>query len=1056
MLINSMEVFSLSGVFIILFVSISLIILISALRNSILRKIGFRNVTRRLGNTILVVVGSMVGTALISGSLVLSDSFDKTFLNLVQEQVGEIDASVIVNNTSPSPDPIALSTLSQSEYIAGKLSEMEQLDGVLPVINLSVSPQKLDAASKPVISSYNANLFGVNFDTLAEFGQNPQKISPPAKENGVIMSESLADQLEAQVGDDIRVSFDETAIDLVVSDIKPDEGIYGGKKILVSEDFLRSRLDIPVGRYTNFLVSIDGGIEPENYEGEEFKKNLEAQLKEYHSDNNEVIVNELKSQALNGFGLGFFSTIFLVLSFFGVFSGLLLIINLYTMLAEERKYEMGILRAVAMTRWQLMRTFIYEGYLYTIISSLVGTLVGIGIGYLLINVFSSLFSDLFSTAGEDEILSFAFGVEWDSLIIAFSLGSVITIITAILASYRISKLNIVAAIRDTVEEKKLKLSVKWLLGTIAIAFMLTNSIVNLVFAFLAEDFLKSMREGALEANPDSQLALMSDSRFSEIVKLMEGYSLYIGVVLTILFSAWLLNRIVRLATDKDYSRYILSLANLIAVLFTAAIGEIKMIADALILNEGTALLFTTSMVLVISFSILVSLNLDIFASLTAWMLKTIPNSSSIIKIAMRYPAANRSRTGLTLTMFALIIYLIVFISVNKAIVNDQQNSSVSRTLGGYELLIYPMPDVKTNQLNNMLTEIESVDNVDDAVTLSDIQVVLPEYKYKDIPKYPYFGDPAREPRYKEEDSFKTVLNALPGDFILNSDVELAERATGYKNDDEVWEAVVKDKTKVVIGTAFVADSLGPRPVLKVGDKIKIADQFEQVSYEAEIIGQTKVDFNSATTTGFFNYIVTERAAVEKELGKEYVDKASINTVIVNIGENGSKRDTVNAVKKAIIAYNLAAVIELDDLLGASQSFVNGIFLMLQGFLAFSLIIGTSGLAIIIARSVNERRQQIGMLRSLGFQRGMILGSFFIESTFITVLSLIIGISMGLVGMSTLVSVVKTIAPDYRLVVPWGELAALVVIVYVAAILFSLLPSFKAARLSPVEATNYPE
>ncbi len=55
-------------------VLVTLAVLSSMLRRPALRRLGLRNLTRRKWNTVLVVVGSMVGTALISGSLVLNDS----------------------------------------------------------------------------------------------------------------------------------------------------------------------------------------------------------------------------------------------------------------------------------------------------------------------------------------------------------------------------------------------------------------------------------------------------------------------------------------------------------------------------------------------------------------------------------------------------------------------------------------------------------------------------------------------------------------------------------------------------------------------------------------------------------------------------------------------------------------------------------------------------------------------------------------------------------------------------------------------------------------------
>jgi ABC-type antimicrobial peptide transport system permease subunit len=49
----------------------------------------------------------------------------------------------------------------------------------------------------------------------------------------------------------------------------------------------------------------------------------------------------------------------------------------------------------------------------------------------------------------------------------------------------------------------------------------------------------------------------------------------------------------------------------------------------------------------------------------------------------------------------------------------------------------------------------------------------------------------------------------------------------------------------------------------------------------------------------------------------------------------------------------------------------------------------------------ERRQQIGVLRAIGFRRGMVQLSFLIESSFISLSSIVIGTALGLAIVATL-------------------------------------------------------
>src|SRR5690606_32406074 len=66
-----------------------------------------------------------------------------------------------------------------------------------------------------------------------------------------------------------------------------------------------------------------------------------------------------------------FTSVFLVLGLFSIMSGVLLIVLISTMLAAERREEMGMARAVGTQRRQLMQQFIAEGAGYAVVAGLV-------------------------------------------------------------------------------------------------------------------------------------------------------------------------------------------------------------------------------------------------------------------------------------------------------------------------------------------------------------------------------------------------------------------------------------------------------------------------------------------------------------------------------------------------------------------------------------------------------------------------------------------------------------------------------------------------------------
>src|SRR5207249_12184138 len=116
--------------------------------------------------------------------------------------------------------------------------------------------------------------------------------------------------------------------------------------------------------------------------------------------------------------------------------------NIFVMLAEERKGEMGVARALGMRRKNLVQSFVSEGLLYALLSSVVGTFTGLLVAGVILWGFSQVF-------GASSFGGTGFILTWteSDLIYGFAIGFLITMATIGIASWRASKLNIVRAIR---------------------------------------------------------------------------------------------------------------------------------------------------------------------------------------------------------------------------------------------------------------------------------------------------------------------------------------------------------------------------------------------------------------------------------------------------------------------------------------------------------------------------------------------------------------------------------------------------------------------------------
>ena len=108
-------------------------------------------------------------------------------------------------------------------------------------------------------------------------------------------------------------------------------------------------------------------------------------------------------------------------------------------------------------------------------------------------------------------------------------------------------------------------------------------------------------------------------------------------------------------------------------------------------------------------------------------------------------------------------------------------------------------------------------------------------------------------------------------------------------------------------------------------------------------------------------------------------------------------------------------------------------------MASGLLVGIAALGVISLRSVVERRQQIGVLRAIGYRRGMVLTSFLMESSFIALLGILLGVGLGSLLSYNLVESIGEDVPGLEFTIPWLQIAVIVAIAYAFSLLTTFLP-----------------
>ncbi len=125
-------------------------------------------------------------------------------------------------------------------------------------------------------------------------------------------------------------------------------------------------------------------------------------------------------------------------------------------------------------------------------------------------------------------------------------------------------------------------------------------------------------------------------------------------------------------------------------------------------------------------------------------------------------------------------------------------------------------------------------------------------------------------------------------------------------------------------------------------------------------------------------------------------------------------------------------------------------------MGLGLVVGVAALGVIAARSVVERRQQIGVLRAIGFQASTVRLGFLLESGFLALTSIVVGTTLGLAQAYNVVDDARRQAtwPGVHLTVPWLNLAIVFVVVMLVALATTYLPARRASRVYPAEALRY--
>ena len=146
------------------------------------------------------------------------------------------------------------------------------------------------------------------------------------------------------------------------------------------------------------------------------------------------------------------------------------------------------------------------------------------------------------------------------------------------------------------------------------------------------------------------------------------------------------------------------------------------------------------------------------------------------------------------------------------------------------------------------------------------------------------------------------------------------------------------------------------------------------------------------------------------------------------------------------APNDFGIVTSDTVMGLYRQATTGIFLVLVGVVALSLVVGGIVIMNIMLMVVSERTREIGLRKALGARRRdiawQILGESIALSTFGGCIGVLLGVSAS--------GIVSRLTPLPAAVEPWS-IGLGIGVTSLVGLAFGLYPALRAARLDPIEA-----
>lgn len=938
----------------------------------VLRRLALGHLSRRPRETALVLLGSLLGTAIITGSFIVGDTLDASIQRSIFTQLGPIDEVVSAPADQMPQVEAAVRALPAS-----------QVDGVLTITELDVTVAT--GGDRPRAEP-KAQLLELDFDDARAFGDDERATGirgeTPGPEEAVI-GRDLADRLRLEVGDPVQVFAYGSERSFRVVDVLPRLGVAGfqpGRRqsssptVFVPPGTAAAMFGAGTssGEPPTQLIAVSnvGGVRRGADTSAAVTATIERSLGDVPAR-----VTEVKKEVLadaKAFG-DQFTQLFSMIGLFSIVAGVLLLINIFVMLSQERQSELGMLRAVGLKRSGLVAAFSLEGWMYALGSAALGTIAGLGVGAAIVVVAASAFSG--GGPGAEGGLELTYTASRSSINAGFLVGFTMSLLTIVLTSTRIARLNVIRAIRDLPEPKVKRR--RW------------YSMVLAVLSALAG--LQLVAGGILG---------------EQAVPVLVGPSfLAIGLIRIFAFV-----RRIRIRQYLDSRQVVVSAAATLVILWEIFVFALF---PEVFRNTEIAVFVVQGISLVLWAVVLLSQNQEIIG--TVVRLAAGGSKAMSMRLGLAYPLARRVRTALTLATYALVVYMLTTITIFSHLFGSQIDAFSGQVSGGYDLV------ATSNATNPIPTaDLAAQPGVARVAAIAELTGSWTGGKVG-------------------ADSLDWPVGSFDAAYIEETTPTLAKRAPQYATDRAAYEAVLADPS-LFIPTSFFLQrgGGGPPTAVELGSTYTLSDPVSGRSRTLTVAAVAEAGFgNLRPLVGY------------DALRDVFGDRAVANVFYVSTSDPDLAPQVATQINGAFLA-NGADAAPFSSLIAENISGQQQFFRLMRGYLALGLLVGIAGLGVVMVTAVRERRREVGVLRSLGFEAGAVRRAFLAESAFVACEGIGLGVGLAIVTVWRLTGNAD-FGATLKFSVPVGALLVVGVGTLVASLLATAAPAQQASKIRPAVA-----